>query len=194
MAVWVCDSSAATSPVPSGSISPPGARGWWGGRRWEDFYMCNVCFGMSRGKTWVERMGGGLMFWRFRWCAGIWGGKARPVRDRGKTRSRHRRSRSCECRGSWGNTALLGRTGPDTPGDTDRRERGLRERIYTHTQAHMLQKGKDASERSERQKTQNKKENINIVQSTRRGLSFIRIFIQAIPNHPGRVYGTEEEK
>lgn len=49
---------------------------------------------------------------------------------RGKTQSRHQRSRSCECRGSWGNTALSGRTGPDTPVDTDK-DGGLDEIIYT---------------------------------------------------------------
>ncbi len=82
------------------------------------------------------------MFWRFHWCAGTWGGRAHPVRDRGKTRSRHRRSRSCECRGSWGNTALLGRTGPDTPADTGKERKRLGEVIYTQTQALKLQNEK----------------------------------------------------
>lgn len=64
----MCDSSAATSPVPSGSISPPGARGAMGvGGFGEGVCAACVCFGMSRGKTGaghagVERLGGGSCF------------------------------------------------------------------------------------------------------------------------------------
>lgn len=127
----VCVHGSTTSPALSGSISPLGAReadggGVGGGTR---RCLCYVCFGTLRVKNRVGQpkedvFGWGLMFWHFRWCAGTWGGRARPVRDRGKTQSRHRRSRSCGCRGSWGNTALLGHTGPDTPVGTHRGKQG----------------------------------------------------------------------
>lgn len=144
MAVWECDSSAAISPVLSGSISPLGATGMWGGRRFGAFQrrcLCYVCFRTLTGRTGVKLRGWGLMFWHSHWCAGTWGGRAHPVTGRGKTRSRRRRSRSYGCRGSWGNTALLGRIGPDTPADTDRGEGGLDEIAYTQT------KGNDAKGR-----------------------------------------------
>lgn len=82
-------------------------------------FLC--CFWTWREKNRIVQTGGvknvwgGLMFWRCHWCAGTWGGRARLVMGHGKIQSRHQRSRNCGCRGSWGNTALMGCTGPDTP-------------------------------------------------------------------------------
>lgn len=139
------------------------------------------------------------MFWHSRWCAGTWGGRARPVMGRGKTRSRRRRSRSSECRGSWGNTALLGRTGPDTPADTERGKGGLGEIAYTQNKG--KERFEDVRGRRSRTNTRTQISCWNPVDGIRdfqehwesSGVEEYHLYYGIYPN-PGRTYEMKQKK